>query len=460
MYYVSEAKLINSKTDLLKHYHLKSPPEIFQASLLTTNLNGDEATFQEAMKVTVILGQFFGLNPVIGVSDVDTSKFRFQIRSWRFIYCFLSVSAQIMLVCFSFLKLFTDSNPNLSANATLVFYSSNCITTILFLRVAMKWPSLCQHISKTEAADPSTDRTLIKKCNVSCVLVLSLAALEHLLSDLSGLAGAIDCQKEKGIFEAFSIASFPWVFQYTGYSPYMGVFAQIINLQFTFNWNFSDVFVICISFYLTSRLEQVNRRIEAVYGKHAPSSFWRAAREDYTRVTVLVRRVDDVIGGIIFISFANNLFFICLQLLHTLAEGIKRTPSCRLGEPDERPLQGYEQTVYFVYSFGFLITRSLAVSLLASRVHSASREPAYTLYCVPSASYSVEVQRFLDQIHGDTIALSGLKFFNVKRGLVLTIAGTIVTYELVLMQFTGVSPTPPPPTITTPILINTSKVVN
>ncbi|KAI8430275.1 hypothetical protein MSG28_000601 [Choristoneura fumiferana] len=257
MYYVSEAKLTNSKTDLLNHYHLKAPPEIFMTPIISNESSGNRVTFQSAMKLTMIIGQFFGLIPVIGVSETDTSKLRYRC-------------------------------------------------------------GLCP--------------------------------------------------------------------------------------QF------------------------------------APLSFWRTMREDYSRLTYLVRRVDDAIGGIIFISFANNLFFICLQLLHTLT-----------------PLRGYEQATYFVYSFGFLIARSLAVSLIASRVHTASREPAQALYFVPSTAYCVEVQRFLDQIHGDTIALSGLQFFNVKRGLVLTIAGTIVTYELVLMQFTGVTPTPPPSTVTVPILINTSS---
>ncbi|XP_061721211.1 gustatory receptor 5a for trehalose-like isoform X1 [Cydia pomonella] len=459
LFFVTETKLTNDKTEAIKHYNLKLQPEIFMTPLLTADYNGYHATFQEAMKLTIIIGQFFGLNPVTGVSDIDTTKLRFQIQSCRFVYSVLSIIGQCTIVFFCFLKLFTDSNPNLSANSALVFCVTNCITTLLFLRVATRWPRLCQLISKTEASDPSIDRTLIKKCRVSCVLVLTMALLEHLLSDLSSIAGIIDCQKGKNVYEAFVVASSPWVFQYTGYSPYVAILTQIIGIQFTFNWNYSDVFVICISFYLTSRLEQVNRRIESVFGKHAPSSFWRTLREDYSRITGLVRRVDDVIGSIIFISFANNLFFICLQLLHTLAEGIRRNPSCRLGEPDERPFQGYEQTVYFVYSFGFLIMRSLAVSLIASRVHTASREPAHTLYFVPSTAYSVEVQRFLDQIHGDTIALSGLKFFNVKRGLVLTIAGTIVTYELVLMQFTGVSPTPSPSTITIPIFINTSSNV-
>lgn len=164
---------------------------------------------------------------------------------------------------------------------------------------------------------------------------------------------------------------------------------QFINITCTFNWNFADVFVICVSLYLTSRLQQINYRINAVMGKvisliwnslhevylsctlfllyvtfymhlkwemehliilghihsqfkrfyliltislnvkskswsniflfqQTPASFWRTMREDYSRVSYLVKRIDDAISGIVFLSFANNLFFICLQLLHTL----------------------------------------------------------------------------------------------------------------------------------------------
>lgn len=45
------------------------------------------------------------------------------------------------------------------------------------------------------------------------------------------------------------------------------VLFQFLNLQCTFNWNFSDIFVICISFYLISRFEQVNKKIAATRGK-------------------------------------------------------------------------------------------------------------------------------------------------------------------------------------------------
>lgn len=47
--------------------------------------------------------------------------------------------------------------------------------------------------------------------------------------------------------------------------------------------------------------------------------------------------------------------------------------------------------MYFVYSFIFLIVRSLAVSLTAANVHTASKASAVALYQVASDGYCVEV---------------------------------------------------------------------
>nr|QZH55045.1 gustatory receptor 12 [Achelura yunnanensis] len=393
------------------------------------------ATFQAAMRLTLLIGQCFGLSPVLGVTNVDTSKMRFKYVSWRCLYSLLSMCGQCLLVGFCFINLLADSNV-ISSHSSLIFNGLNGLTNILFFRIAMKWPKLCQLISWTEAANPCLDETLITKCNFSCLVILSMALVEHILSDLSGFAAAVDCGPSHQIYRTFVTSSFPWIFIHVPYSEVTGALAQLLNIQCTFNWNFSNVFIICTSFYLTSRLEQVNKRIIDVIGKKVPSSFWRVLREDYSRLTYVVKRVDDVIGSVIFVSFASNLFFICLQLLHTLEDGIKAIPVCNNGTVDKRPLKGYEQPIYFVYSLVFLIIRSLAVSLVASKVHTASREPAYALYEVPSAEYCGEIQRFLDQIHSDDIALTGVQFFSVKRGIILTIAGTIITYELVLIQFT------------------------
>ncbi|XP_026323936.1 gustatory receptor for sugar taste 64f-like [Hyposmocoma kahamanoa] len=400
------------------------------------------------MKLTILVGQCFGILPVLGASHVDTTKLRFTFCSGRCVYAIINIIGQGLMFILCVLKLFKETDSLLASNTSVVFFSSNCLTGILFLRLARIWPKLSQFVAKTEAADPNLDKTLVRNCNISCILILSMAFLEHFLSDVSSIAIAIDCQPETNVYDAFIYQSFPWVWTFVPYSPVMGFLVIFINITCTFNWNFADVFVICVSLYLTSRLQQINYRINAVRGKQTPSSFWRTMREDYSRVSHLVKKIDDAVSGIVFLSFVNNLFFICLQLLHTLEEGVKQTPGC-YSKLDERPMHGYEQAVYFIYSFSFLLVRSLAVSLIASRIHTASRAVAPVLYDVPSDCYCIEVQRFLHHIHGDTIALTGLQFFNVKRGLVLTIAGTIVTYELVLMQFTGVTPTAAPTSSTT-----------
>nr|WCC57772.1 gustatory receptor 7 [Papilio glaucus] len=395
------------------------------------------------MKLSMVIGQCFGLNPVIGVFDIDATKMRFTFFSARCLYTIFSIMGQATMLLFSILKYLKDTDTSVSSNTTLAFYGSNFVTTVLFLRMATKWPRLCLQISMTEASSPNMDTSLVKKCNMTCILVLALALVEHFLSDLSGLAAVIDCEPEKNVYEAFVKRSFPWVYAFVPYNHFIAFLTQVFNIQSTFTWSFADLFIICISFYLISRLEQVNKKIVEARGKNMPQHFWRTVREDYNRAASLVRRVDEVIGAIIFISFANNLFFICLQLYNTLKDGIKATPLCR--SQDIRPLHGYEQATYFMYSFIFLVMRSLAVSLIAARVYAASRRPAVSLYDVSHNAYCVEIQRFLDQVHGDTVALSGLQFFNIKRGLVLSIAGTIVTYELVLLQVTGVTPTSSPP---------------
>ncbi|XP_050681789.1 gustatory receptor for sugar taste 64e-like [Leptidea sinapis] len=323
----------------------------------------------------------------------------------------------------------------------IVFCSSNCLTTILFYRAAVKWAKLCTYISKIEAIDPNTDVSFATKCNLSCLVILTLALVEHVFANLSKIVYVFNCYADDDKYEAFILHSFPWVFNILNYETLVGVLVQFLNIQCTFNWNFADLFVICVSFYLISRLNQVYRKIVAAKEKQIEIPFWRSIREEYNRDTKLVRRFNDVIGGIIFISYANNLFFICMQLRNTLAKGIKATPPCSIESQDKRPLQGYEQAVYFMYSFIFLVVRSLSVSLIAAQVHTASLAPAQILYDIPSSHFNIEMRRLMDQIHGTTVALSGLQFFQIKRGLVLTIAGTIVTYELVLLQFSDVTQT-------------------
>lgn len=79
--------------------------------------------------------------------------------------------------------------------------------------------------------------------------------------------------------------------------------------------------------------------------------------------------------------------------------------------------------------------RTFAVSLLAAAVHDESQNPIKVLRKVPSHLWNVETKRFFGDILSKRVALSGMQFFFLTRKLILSVAGTIITYELVLMQF-------------------------
>ncbi|XP_052747520.1 gustatory receptor for sugar taste 64f-like [Bicyclus anynana] len=172
------------------------------------------------------------------------------------------------------------------------------------------------------------------------------------------------------------------------------------------------------------------------------ASYWRKLREDYNNASRLVRRFDDVINCITLISFASNLLFVCLQLSYLLANGIRGTCQSRyyydnllVSNNSSGSIYPYIYATFSVYSVMFLILRALGLALIAARIHSESLVAVPVLYNVPSPTCGIEVQRFIQQIHGSTVALTGHNFFYVTKDLLLSVVGTIVTYELVLLQF-------------------------
>lgn len=77
--------------------------------------------------------------------------------------------------------------------------------------------------------------------------------------------------------------------------------------------------------------------------------------------------------------------------------------------------------IYFYASLSFLLGRTLAVSLYLSEINERSREPLGVIKQVPKEGYYAEVDRFAHEITVDNVALTGLQYFNVTRGLVLTV---------------------------------------
>ncbi len=78
--------------------------------------------------------------------------------------------------------------------------------------------------------------------------------------------------------------------------------------------------------------------------------------------------------------------------------------------------------VYFWFSFVFLISRTLAVTMYSAEINDQSKEPLKVIRNVPSKEWCLEIKRFSNEITRDTVALTGMNFFFLTRGLVLSVS--------------------------------------
>lgn len=73
--------------------------------------------------------------------------------------------------------------------------------------------------------------------------------------------------------------------------------------------------------------------------------------------------------------------------------------------------------------------------LFASFVNEKLVKPLEVIRSLPTEGWCVEVQRFFNQIKVETSFLSAKNFFIISRSALLALAGILVTYVLVLLQF-------------------------
>jgi gustatory receptor len=64
--------------------------------------------------------------------------------------------------------------------------------------------------------------------------------------------------------------------------------------------------------------------------------------------------------------------------------------------------------------------------LISSTINDEAIKPLAVFRTLPTEGWFPETERLCNQIQRNTIALSGKKFFHLTRGIIITIAGTIM----------------------------------
>ncbi|XP_073838971.1 gustatory receptor 5a [Musca autumnalis] len=378
-------------------------------------------SFHEAIGPVLVMAQCFCLMPVRGVRSKTVKGLSFRWLSFRTSYCLVYM---VLTVADTLLTLNLVRHAELDVRniEPLVFHTTILLASIGFLRLASKWPKLMRRWQQVERQLPAYHswqerEELSKRIKAVTFVLITMSLTEHLLSTISAIHFANYCPAADDPIESFFVSVSDQIFIVFNYSPWLAWLGKILNVLLTFGWTYMDVFVLNIGIGLSSMFKRIKIQMERHKDQVMPESFWCEVRHQYMLICDLIEEVDDAVSGIIMLSFANNLYFVCIQCL----KSINTMPSIA-------------HAIYFYFSFMFLLVRTLAVMLYLAEVNDRSRDPLEIIKSVPTEAYYSVIERFVIEINAMSVTMTGLRYFDITRKLVLTVAGTIVTYELVLIQ--------------------------
>ncbi|CAD7003822.1 unnamed protein product [Ceratitis capitata] len=395
-------------------------------------------TFHRAVGPILIIGQCFSLMPVLGVGQPNPRHVRFSLKTVRVMITLLFLVASTTLNL-SMIKHLAKIGVNAKNLVGVMFFTCVQSSSILFFSLAPRWPRLIRFWTRTEMIfirkpyeRPQPD--LSSRVRRAAATILSLSAVEHLLYLASAvvsqyrrahLCAALNNTTVHFTFEDYTYKNYDYVYELLPNTTAVGSFILVGNFFCTFVWNYMDLFIMMVGKGIAYRFEQIKMRINKLLDKEVPESIFMEIRDHYIKLIELLEYVDEDLSGIILLSCANNLYFVCYQLLNIFNK-----------------LRWPINYVYFWFSLLFLIGRTAFVFLTAAAINDEAKEALGVLrrvsdktWCVEKFFFLRQVERLIFQMTTTTVALSGKKFYFLTRRLLFGMAGTIVTYELVLLQF-------------------------
>lgn len=140
---------------------------------------------------------------------------------------------------------------------------------------------------------------------------------EYTLQTLTFLSKAKQCD-DKLVAKAFYVRTYPAVFAVVSYHPLIGFVAKAISYSIELTWAYRDLFVMNLAASLSHHFIKFNGQLLRHKGCKVSEGLWSLQRSLFRDMVDLVKEVDKTICGITFLSFAVNLYFICVHLFNGL----------------------------------------------------------------------------------------------------------------------------------------------
>lgn len=129
-------------------------------------------SFRKSISQTLVFGQLLGLMPICGITS-DFSDLKFKWKSFRCLhFAVVSLGAASLLIL---MLLFLHQHREFSLENidTVVVYSTNIITIVLFFRLRHKWPKLIEFWDNFECRLNLNDSEHRQQSNLRLMLVVT-----------------------------------------------------------------------------------------------------------------------------------------------------------------------------------------------------------------------------------------------------------------------------------------------
>uniref|UniRef100_A0A3F2YU21 Gustatory receptor n=1 Tax=Anopheles christyi TaxID=43041 RepID=A0A3F2YU21_9DIPT len=386
-------------------------------------------SFHHAVAPVLLLGQCITLLPVVNIFNTNFRTARFKLRSFRCIYSLVYL-VLTGIYCAASIRWYIRKGLNISYFGNCIYMVVVYLSAWLFFFVAIRWQSTlsafgnCERLFLRDHYRRQTKGTFTLgwKIRFAGFSIFALALVEDWLNYYSAYQSNIvqiaTCNRTNvTVWQNFYLREHPHVFHLLPFNVFTILVTEWINRCMRYTWTYLDIFIIAFCYGAQFRYEQIYRRLVAVQGIACPANFWHDVRMDYVAVSELVQLLDTQFGNLILLACANDMYFIATQLFN----GFQR----------RRAIANY---IYFWYSLLLLMFRTIVMIYVGSGVYVASTSPLQLLRNVPSNNWGIDLQRLTDEVASGDNVLSGKQFFFLKRQLILAMAGTLVTYELVLLD--------------------------
>ncbi|CAG9805823.1 unnamed protein product [Chironomus riparius] len=386
------------------------------------------SSFHEVMGPILTVSQLFGYLPSCGVLERNCNNVYFKWTSIRVIYTILFLCLGTFEVILMIIKAVQDGI-SLTDVEVIMFYGFAVARAYTFLYLATKWKEIVVFWYDKERPFLNEPYTMSRfNLSIKVYLIGFVFFIFYLTEHLTFIGVELHDNNYQLTYCNVTSISFlnnymrrerPHLIDILPYHWWIFPFFQWTITLMAFGWNFVDYFIISISLGLSTRFNQLNRRLIHATSNQMSRKFWLDIRVHYTNLVDLLHFIDRKIALLILISMLQKLFLIATKVFEAIRYA-------------DRPF--LINHIYFYFYLFFMVFRTLMMLSTCSNIHIEAQKPLISIRNAPVRCWGDDIKRLSDLISFENISLTGCGFFLITRQLILTMTGTIVTFELVLLD--------------------------